>query len=238
MVKSILPLRLSDATVSKRGKQIVGPVTMEVGGKGLTIVMGPNGSGKTTLLRLMHGLERPREGSVQWSVDIQTARLNQSFVFQAPIMLRRTALENIIYPLLLQGVTKHEAANKARKWISRIGLKHAENLNASFLSGGEKQKLALARALSTNPQVLFLDEPAANLDGRATAEIEDILLDAHQAGTRIIMTTHDIGQGKRLADDVVFLYRGVIHEHGPAASFFKAPKTKEARAFIKGEILK
>ena len=237
MVEQILPLRIHNASVKKRGKRIIGPVDVEISPEGFTIIMGPNGSGKTTLLRLLHGLENPRNGEAKWNTDLENARLNQSFVFQSPIMLRRTVLENIIYPLTLRGLDKQAATKIANDWITKINLATSGNLNARYLSGGEKQKLALARALATKPQLLFLDEPTANLDGSATKEIEKILQDAYKAGTRIIMTTHDMGQGRRLAEDIIFLYRGNIHETGSANSFFKNPGTKEAKAFLKGDIV-
>lgn len=237
MVTKILPLHVKNASVKKHGKRIIGPIDLEISDAGFTIIMGPNGSGKTTLMRLLHGLESPREGTTTWNSDLKNAQLNQSFVFQTPIMLRRTAIENIIYPLKLRGIDTNAAAEIANKWISKINLGASSNLNARYLSGGEKQKLSLARALATKPQLLLLDEPTANLDGSATKEIEKLLQDAHDAGTRIIMTTHDIGQGKRLAEDLIFLYRGNIHEQGIAKSFFKKPATREAQAFLKGDIL-
>ncbi len=237
MVEAILPLELIGATVRKRGKTIVGPIDCRIGETGLSVIMGPNGSGKTTLLRLMHGLERPRSGSIRWNSDTASARKNQAFVFQTPVMLRRTAAENIIYPLRLQGHSKPEAAEITAVWLDRVGLSQASGLGATFLSGGEKQKLALARALSCNPEVLFLDEPTANLDGTATKEIEAILREALASGIRIIMATHDIGQARRLADDIMFLYRGNLHETGQATEFFKKPKTSEARAFVSGDIV-
>lgn len=237
MVNSILPLRVKNACVEKRGKRIVGPINLEVSPKGFTIIMGPNGSGKTSLLRLLHGLENPRGGSLVWNGATQTAQFHQSFVFQTPIMLRRTAIENIVYPLILRNIPKHEALKIAHDWIAKINLEKSTDINARFLSGGEKQKLAIARALATKPQLLFLDEPTANLDGSATREIEALLQETHKAGTRIIMTTHNIGQGKRLAEDVMFLYRGNILETSTANRFFKKPQTKEAKAFIAGDIL-
>lgn len=237
MVDKILPLNVKNAFVKKRGKRIIGPIDVQLSTKGFTMVMGPNGSGKTTLLRLLHGLENPREGKLKWNGNIESVRLEQSFVFQTPIMLRRTAIENIIYPLKLRGIPNDIATKIANEWISKINLENSSNVNARFLSGGEKQKLAIARALATKPQLLFLDEPTANLDGSATKEIEKLLQEAHKAGTRLIMTTHDMGQGKRLADDVIFLYRGTIHETAKAISFFKNPATQEAQAFLNGDIL-
>jgi tungstate transport system ATP-binding protein len=237
MVAPILPCALHEATVRKSGKQIAGPLTLTLNTTGFTIVMGPNGSGKTTLLRLIHGLERPRQGSVTWNADNTTARLNQAFVFQSPIMMRRTVLDNICYPLLVRGVGKAEALGMARHWAGIIGFTARLNQNAQVLSGGEKQKLAIARALVTSPQVLILDEPTTNLDGSATREIEAILMRAGAEGTRIIMTTHDIGQARRLAQDIVFLFRGRVHETGEAGAFFEHPQTGEARQFLQGDIV-
>jgi len=237
LVNSILPLKVKSACVEKLGKRIVGPINLEISPEGFTIIMGPNGSGKTSLLRLLHGLENPRGGTLSWNETKEKAQLNQSFVFQTPIMLRRTAIENIVYPLILRNIAKDKALKIAQAWIAKINLEKSIDINARFLSGGEKQKLAIARALATKPQLLFLDEPTANLDGSATREIEALLQEVHKAGTRIIMTTHNIGQGKRLAEDVMFLYRGSILETSNAKQFFKKPTTKEAQAFIDGDIL-
>ncbi len=237
MVEQILPLSVQGVSVKKRGKTIISELDLELSKDGLTIIMGPNGAGKTTLLRLLHGLEQPRTGKLDWNTNLKTARLNQAFVFQTPIMLRRSALENIIYPLTLKGASKSEAMREAEKWINIINLEQSAHLNAKLLSGGEKQKLALARALATKPQLLLLDEPTSNLDGRATKEIEALLNQTRKSGTRIVMTTHDIGQAKRLADEVIFLYHGKIHEKQEAISFFKKPSTKEATAFLKGDIV-
>ncbi|MEP3277969.1 MAG: ATP-binding cassette domain-containing protein [Stappiaceae bacterium] len=234
---SILPLRLEAASVVKRGKKIVGPITTEIGRTGCTIVMGPNGAGKSTLLRLMHGLEQPRQGTVTWRVPDREARHKQSFVFQAPVVMRRTVLENIAYPKIICGASRKEAKEIATHWCEKVGLSQACDREAHVLSGGEKQKLAIARALIVKPDVLFLDEPTTNLDGRATREIETILLHALEQGTRLIMATHDMGQAKRLGQDVMFLYRGALHETGTTDRFFENPTTREARAFLDGDIV-
>ncbi len=237
MVTSILPLHLSGASVVKRGKTIVGPIDLELGSTGTTIIMGPNGSGKTTLLKLMHGLERSRSGSVDWALDVHEARHRQAFVFQTPIVLRRNALDNVAYPLRLRGMSKSQANEKALTWLQRIDLEDAQNLNAKLLSGGERQKLAIARALAVGPEVLFLDEPTSNLDGQSTREIEALISEAVGNGIRVIMTTHDFGQGKRLADDVIFLLKGKIHERNAGDTFFGSPTTPEAKAFLAGDIV-
>ena len=237
MVTPILPLEVSQALVKRRGKTLLGPVDLRVSQTGFTIVMGPNGAGKTTFLRTLHGLERLSKGEVTWQVPLTEARLRQAFVFQTPIMLRRSVRDNLIYPLTLRGTKKAKARQLAEDWARRVGLGGALDQQAPQLSGGEKQKLALARALILEPDIIFLDEPCANLDGRAIREIETILQDACAAGTRIIMATHDIGQAKRLATDVVFLMHGHIIENSPAQDFFAGPKTPQAAALLQGDIV-
>ncbi len=237
MVASMFPLTLSQACVKKRGKTLLGPVDMVVERQGFTIVLGPNGSGKTTLLRTLHGMERLSTGQINWAISEPETRSCQAFVFQAPIMLRRSVQDNLAYPLILHGMPKAEAREKAVQAAQQIGLHEALAQNASQLSGGEKQKLALARALIRKPEILFLDEPCSNLDGRATRAIETTLLQAYAAGTRIVMTTHDLGQARRLASDIVFLLHGKIHETALAQVFFETPQTNEARAFMDGDIV-
>jgi tungstate transport system ATP-binding protein len=237
MVETILPLKVENAHISKRGKTIIGPVTFDITKQGFTTIIGPNGSGKTTLLKMMHGLERPKEGTLNWNCDLELARLHQAYVFQTPILLRRSVIENMIYPLRLKGMKHQQTFAKAKEWLEQINLLEASDLSAKILSGGEKQKLAIARALATNPEVVFLDEPTTNLDGTSTREIETLLKKAIQTKTKIIMTTHDMGQAKRLSDEVMFVYRGKIHEFSAASSFFNKPDSVEARAFLEGDIL-
>ncbi len=237
MVEQILPVTLCDVVVRKRAKTIIGPVSTTLNETGFTVVMGSNGSGKTSLLRVVNGLERLAEGAISWSCEAQVALHEQAFVFQMPIMLRRTVMANVAYPMIVKGYSVSEANSRALDWIERIGLLAVAHQNATLLSGGEKQKLAIVRALVANPQLLILDEPTANLDGRATREIEAILQETNRAGTRVIMSTHNIGQAKRLADDVIFLHRGKIHEQAPADDFFKKPATREAAAFLRGDIV-
>lgn len=233
----VFPLQVTDAVTRRRGKVLVGPVSMQLNGAGAAVIVGPNGSGKTTLLRLLHGTARLHEGSIIWQVSTTEARAVQSFVFQRPVMLRRSVVENIAYPLLIRGVSKTEALAQARDWAGRVGLADMTYRAATSLSGGEQQKLALARAFITAPQVVFLDEPSASLDGRATAEIEAILQDQKARGTCLVMATHDMGQARRIADEVIFLRGGQIHEKGAAKPFFGGPQTEAARAFLNGDIV-
>ena len=160
-----------------------------------------------------------------------------AFVFHTPIMMRRTAVENLAYPLKLSGMAKDQIDTAVDHWLERIGLEASRNRQATHLSGGERQKLAIARALIRNPGVLFLDEPCANLDGHATREIEALLREVASAGTRIVMATHDIGQARRLANDLVFLLAGKIHETGAADTIFDTPDTAELAVFFRGDIV-
>ncbi|WP_147113822.1 ATP-binding cassette domain-containing protein [Tateyamaria sp. syn59] len=237
MVSDLFPLTLKGAETSRRGKRLVGPIDLSLDGQGLCVVMGPNGSGKTTLLRLMHGTARLTGGTVKWTCDTDTARHHQAFVFQQPVVLRRTVEENLAYPLQLRGVARKTARAAARDWSEKVGLEPHLQRRAMVLSGGEQQKLAIARALITDPTLVFLDEPTASLDGRAMREIEAILLQAKADGTRLILSTHDMGQARRIADEVVFMLGGKVHETGAAPQFFDAPQTPEARAFLQGDIV-
>lgn len=237
MVSSLFPLTVTGASVTRRTKTLVGPVDLRLQGQGVTMVIGPNGSGKTSLLRMLHGIARLGTGSVDWACDQATARARQGFVFQTPIMMRRTVQGNLTYPLRLSGVSRAEARARAADAAAKVGLGNMLDRPAPFLSGGERQKLALARALITKPDLLFLDEPCASLDGRATREIEAILTDTAAQGTRLIMSTHDMGQARRLGDEVLFMLNGKVHEHSPAAEFFETPSSAQGRAFLNGDIV-
>ncbi|WP_176473778.1 ATP-binding cassette domain-containing protein [Actibacterium ureilyticum] len=236
-MSDLFPLTVRGATTRRRGKVLVGPVDLTLSGNGACVVIGPNGSGKTTLLRLLHGAARLSSGTIDWACPMAKARRAQAFVFQRPVMLRRSVLDNIAYPLIIRGTSRAQARAQARDWAERVGLGDMLDRAAPVLSGGEQQKLALARALIGQPKLLFLDEPCTALDGSAMREIEQILTDAKAAGTRLILSTHDMGQARRLADQVVFLLRGQVHESGPAAEFFETPRTEQARAFLKGDIV-
>lgn len=237
MVTSVLPVRMQAAQVRRRGKTLLGPVDLTLGAQGFTVVLGPNGAGKTTLLKSLHGLERLSAGSVSWAAPKDIARTRQAYVFQSPIMLRRSVAANLGYPLRLAGMARDEITDRVAQWAGNIGLSDALDRPAPRLSGGEKQKLALARALIREPEILFLDEPCANLDGRSVREIETLLQAAHAAGTRIVMATHDLGQARRLASEILFLFNGRIHEAGPAPSCFDSPQTPELKTFLEGGLL-
>ena len=237
MVASIFPMKASDLTVRRSGRLLLDGVSLSLTGDGVTIVLGPNGAGKSTLLKTLHGMQRLVNGSLDWAQPSGASQERQAFVFQTPILMRRTVLDNVAYPLKVRGFGKREAREKAADWLRKVHLERALNQRAADLSGGERQKMALVRALIRDPELLFLDEPSANLDGRATREIEELLQETNAAGTRIIMATHNFGQARRLATDVVFLHKGQMLEHTPADEFFTSPQTPQAQAFLNGDIV-
>ncbi len=235
---SLLPLRLENVTFAAGGRRIIDGISIEIGSGDRTVILGPNGAGKSVLLRICHGLLAPTSGSVVWNVrEPANGRHRQAMVFQRPIMLRRSALANVAYGLKLAGVERRERDERAQRALERLGLLHLAGRSARVLSGGEQQRLALARAWALEPEVLFLDEPTANLDPTATREIEAAIAGIGAAGTKIIMVTHDLGAAKRLADEIIFIHDGRVLERAGAEGFFAGPSSREAAAFMKGELL-
>ena len=221
----MLPLTLEDVSFL----HIIKPLSLEIEAGPSTVILGANGAGKSVLMRLMHGLLSPSSGRISWR-----SAGRQAMVFQRPVMLRRSALANVVYALELAGVT--DCGRQARAALDEVGLRHLAHRPARVLSGGEQQRLALARAWALHPEVLFLDEPTANLDPGATREIETVIKAFDAAGTKIVMSTHNLGQARRLGDEVVFLHQGRVAEHAPIERFFPQPASPEAAAFVKGEL--
>jgi tungstate transport system ATP-binding protein len=233
----VLPLILEDVSFAAGGRAIIDRVSCEFTPGPRTVILGPNGSGKSVLMRLCHGLLTPTSGRIVWrgSRDERRPRA-QAMVFQRPVMLRRAAIGNVTYGLKLAGVPRAQRDRRARDVLDAVGLTLAAHHPARVLSGGEQQKLALARAWALEPEVLFLDEPTANLDPGATREVERIVDQIHASGTKIVMTTHNLGQARRLADEILFISAGRLADHAPVERFFTEPSTAEAAAFIKGEL--
>jgi tungstate transport system ATP-binding protein len=230
---STLPILLDGVAFAAGETCILQDVTLALEAGPPTVLIGPNGSGKTTLIRLAMGLITPTAGSVRYAADRSARRL--AIVFQKPAMLRRTAGSNVAYALHAAG-RPTDAATIA-KLLDRVGLAALAGRPARRLSGGEQQRLALARALARDPEVLFLDEPTASLDPAATKAVEDIVAGAAAGGVKVVMSTHALGQARRLAGDIVFLAKGRLIERAPAARFFAAPATPEARSFVAGELV-
>jgi tungstate transport system ATP-binding protein len=224
----ILPLRLEAVAF----RDIIQPLSLEIEAGPSTIILGANGAGKSVLMRLMHGLLAPTQGRIAWNAD--HPGLRQAMVFQRPVMLRRSALANVVYALKIARV--ENAARLALDALKEVGLAHLAHRPARVLSGGEQQRLALARAWALHPEVLFLDEPTASLDPSATREVETIIRAFDASGTKIVMATHNLGQARRLGDEVLFIHQGRLVERAPVDRFFRQPASAEAAAFIKGEL--
>src|SRR5262245_21576404 len=231
---STLPI-VFDAVAFAAGETcILRDVTLALEAGPPTVLIGPNGSGKTTLIKLAVGLLTPTAGTVRCAQPERAVR-RQAIVFQKPVMLRRSAGGNVAYAL--KAASRSADSATVMKLLDHVGLAALVDRPARRLSGGEQQRLALARALARDPEVLFLDEPTASLDPAATKAVEDIVAGAAAGGVKIVMSTHDLGQARRLAGDIVFLAKGRLIEHVPAERFFAAPSTPEARSFVAGELV-
>ena len=232
----ILPLQV-DALAFQVGElSVLREVSFRIEPGSRNIVLGPNGAGKSVLLRLLHGLLAPTAGRVSWAAA--NAGRAQAMVFQRPVMMRRTVCANIEFALGLNDVgASHDRKQLAMAALEHVGLSHFADRPARLCSGGEQQRVALARAWALKPQVLFLDEPTASLDPAATRAIEEVIGAMHRDGCTIVMTTHDLGQARRLADRVLFLDHGRLVEDAHAEKFFQQPQSPEAAAFIRWELL-
>ncbi len=235
---AILPLELVDVGYRAGDAELLRDINLIFDGRAPSIILGPNGAGKTLLLRICHGLLVPTTGQLRWR-DPQLAMRpdSQAMVFQKPVMLRRSVAANIRFALRVSGVDREQHAARVARALEAAGLTPLAERRANHLSGGEQQRLALARCLAVQPRILFLDEPTAHLDPAATRQVEALIALIRDAGTRIVMVTHDIGQARRLAGDIIFMHRGRIIESGDATSFFERPSTAEAAAYLAGELL-
>jgi tungstate transport system ATP-binding protein len=226
-------LAARDLTVVLGGVTVLDRLSLEILPGLRTVVLGANGAGKSVMLRALHGLVAPTSGAVEWQGGRPP---RQAMVFQRPVMLRRSAIANIEYGLAVNGIAGPERERRARDAISKVGLGAIANRPARVLSGGEQQRIALARAWALEPAILFLDEPTASLDPGAAFEVERVVAAIAAEGTRIVMTTHNLGQARRLADEIVFIHRGTVAEQTAADRFFIEPQSHHARVYLQGEL--
>ncbi|HEX5845665.1 MAG TPA: ATP-binding cassette domain-containing protein [Rhodoplanes sp.] len=234
---SELPILFEEVCVAARDMRILSDVTLALGAGAPTVLIGPNGAGKTTLLRLAMGLAAPSAGRVTWGGRDRTDGRRLGMVSQRPVMLRRSTFANVTYALATAGIAWGRRSERARQLLAQASLSNQAGRPARRLSGGEQQRLALARALARDPEVLCLDEPTASLDPANTKAVEEIVLAVAARGIKVVMATHDLGQARRLAGDVVLLVGGRIREHAPAQQFFSSPATPEAAAFVRGDLV-
>ncbi len=231
----MFPLTVRELRWAAGGRQVLDGLSVDLGGEGITILLGPNGAGKSVFLRMLCGLLEADGGSIDWGTGARPAR-GIAMVFQQPRMLRDSLLGNVELALRPLGVAATERRERAQAVLERVGLAGRAADSARGLSGGERQRLALARAWITRPRLLLLDEPTASLDPGSVDAIERIVREIRTEGTRILMTTHNLGQATRLADDVVFIDAGRVCEHAPVQRFFARPASQAARLYIQGEL--
>ncbi|WP_431304696.1 ATP-binding cassette domain-containing protein [Sediminicoccus sp. BL-A-41-H5] len=222
-------LRAEGLGYSVGGLPLLEDLDFTIGPGAPSLLIGPNGAGKSTLLRLLHRLLPPSAGMV-----VSKGIGRQAMLFQKPVLLRRSVAQNIAHALSLAGI---DDARRIPVALEEVGLPHLAHRPARLLSGGEQQRVALARALALEPDILFLDEPTASLDPAATRAVEGILARAAARGVKVVMTTHDLHQARRLAGEILLLHRGRLVEQAPAETFFSQPQSAEARAFLRGDIL-
>ena len=234
---SDLPLVLDDVSLDAGATRLIDRASLTIAPGAPTLIVGPNGAGKTSLLRLCMGLAAPSSGRITWGGRIDCAPTRRAIVFQRPVMLRRSAAANLGFALGQAGVPRRDRAKRIASLLDRVGLADLAQRPARRLSGGEQQRLALARALARDPELLLLDEPTASLDPAATRSVEEIVLNAAQSGIKIVMTTHDLGQVRRLAGDVIFLLRGSVCERRPVGDFLDNPAMPETVAFLRGDLV-
>jgi tungstate transport system ATP-binding protein len=232
--EAILPLSVRDLVLRLGDVTVLDHLSLDLGPTGCTMIMGPNGAGKSLLLKLLHGLVSQSGGRIDWNGRAPAEVIaRQALVFQKPVLLRRSVAANVDFVLKARGKDRARCG----ALLAHVGLSHKAAQPARLLSGGEAQRLALARALATDPEVLFLDEPTASLDPASVLAIEGIVAGARDRGMRIIFVTHDAGQARRMAEDVVFLHRGRVAEHSPARDFFPDPQSDAARDYLNGRIV-
>ncbi|MDR3493547.1 MAG: ATP-binding cassette domain-containing protein [Ancalomicrobiaceae bacterium] len=233
---SILPLAIEGLSYEIGGCRLVGVDRALITKGRRTVVLGPNGAGKTLFLKLCHGLIAPSQGTVAFAGGIKPAARRQAMVLQRPVLLRRSVAGNLRHALAVAGFGYLERRRRTVRMLDQFGLADLSDRPARVLSGGEQQRLAIARAVSVEPELLFLDEPASGLDPSATRQIEEILLGLHADGLTWVMTTHDLAQARRLADDILFFHAGRLIEAAPADRFFAEPDTDAARAFLESRL--
>lgn len=208
--------------VERGDKMLLKEITADIPAGQVSLILGHNGAGKTLLMQTLHGLVTPTSGAVDGpDKDVQ------KMVFQTPVMLRRTASQH--FDFLCPNLDKKEKQD----WFRRASLVGRMGVPARAMSGGEQQKLAIIGALASRPKLLFLDEPAANLDFEATAFVEEMIRWSKDAGTTIVMISHNRAQAERLADHILFMDKGRLMEQASAAQFFTAPQSDAGKAYLK-----
>jgi tungstate transport system ATP-binding protein len=237
VTSGIWPVALDGVVLEAAGKRLIDAVSLTLGPGPLTCVMGPNGAGKSLLLRLIAGLIRPSGGHVTYGGAPLPGLNRIAFVFQRPVLLRRSAGANLVHALKTYGVPRAERRGRIAELLALGQLEALAERPARVLSGGEQQRLAMVRALAARPALLLLDEPTTSLDPQAAAAIEALVRKVAGEGVKVVLVTHDRDQARRMADEIVFLHKGRITERAAAIRFFDQPQSPEAKAYLAGRLL-
>lgn len=232
-----MPIRFEGVHLAFSKRPIYSDLSLEIGTQGITAIMGPNGAGKSLLLRMLAGLIKPDQGQIVYGASNKLPAGQIGFVFQRPVLLRRSVESNLMHALAVAGVERSERSDRTNALLELGGMSHLAKSPARKLSGGEQQRLTLLRALAARPGMLLLDEPSASLDPQNTALIENLVLRASACGVKVIVVTHDQGQAARLSDEVVFIHQGQVSGKQPTEKFLNAPATRQAKAYLAGELL-
>ena len=226
-------IEVNNLNLTIAGNQLLHDISVRSFTPGVTMVMGPNGAGKSLFLRCLHGLLIPTSGSIRLlNKPHEATTASQSMVFQKAVLLRRNVIKNLEF-----AAPNGTPTTEITGLLEKVHLNGKELQPARLLSGGEQQRLALARSLLTKPRLLLLDEPTASLDPASVLIIERLISEATEQGVKCIFISHDLGQAKRLGADIIFLHQGRLAEHTDAETFFTSPQSREAKAYLNGEIV-
>lgn len=230
-------LTLQNAEMRHHGKRLLGPLTLTLDTQGITAILGHNGAGKSVFMYLAHGQNAPTSGTVLWNgQSAQESRNWRSFMFQNTPVLRRSVRANVEFPLIAQSIPKADRADRVAVALEQARLSARALAPAASLSGGEKQRMALARALVTRPQVILLDEPSASLDPASTKELEASVKQIAASGVKVLIATHDLMQARRMADDVLVFGDGNLLVQENAHDFFERPHKGAVADFLEGRL--
>ena len=233
---SLLPIGFHNVSLKLDNNYFFNKLSFKINTSGISVFIGANGAGKSTCIRLLIGLMKPYSGKVLFSADNRSVD-RIGYVPQKIILLRRSVEKNLLHALSISNYPTNKK-RRIKEILKFIKLEHLGKQSARNLSIGQQQLISIMRALAIKPSFLFLDEPCANLDPKTTQIIENLIKVVSKSGVKIIIVTHDLFQAKRLANDVLFFHNGEIIEQGKTNSFFTRPKSKEAKDFQKGLLLK
>ena len=232
-------LQLSNITKDYNKVCALNSVSLDLQGGKIVVLLGVNGAGKTTLMRIVAGLENPDSGQLLFNnqnISCGNLRKISTLVFQRAAMFSSNVYNNLAYGLKIRKVPKEEIKKRVSESLQAVRLTDFEKRRAKRTSGGEQQRIALARAFLLESHVLLLDEPTANLDPNSAAIIEKAIVSKKSEERIIVMATHNLSQARRMADEIVHIYNGEIVEVATPENFFENPKSEISRKFVNGEL--